>query len=264
MTQQEGHDMNRLVGKVAMVTGASRGIGAAAAKRLAAEGAAVAVAHHPDAHMASLASEVVDEIVRGGGQAIAVGADVTDEGQVDAMFATAADAFGDVDVVIANAGKGERGPWHEISVDNWDRVVAINLRGTFLCAKAAYPGMRRKGSGAIVTVSSVMAHLGMAGSLAYVSAKAGIVGLTRALAREAGQEGIRVNCVMPGAIRTEQEEDAFPGQADELAAKMAGLQSLPQRGFAQDLAGTFAYLASDDAAFVTGQTILVDGGWANR
>lgn len=256
--------MERLTGKVALVTGASRGIGAAVAERLAREGARVALGHHPGDEMTALAEGVAERIVTAGGQAMTVGADVTDESAVTGMVGQVADGFGDIDVLVTNAGGGERQSWDRLTADTWDRVIAVNLRSTFLCAKAVYPGMRRRGGGAIITVSSVMAHLGMAGSLPYVSAKAGIIGLTRGLAREAGPDGIRVNGVMPGGIRTEQEEEAFPGQEDELLARMVDVQCLPRRGYAEDLAGTFAYLASDDSAFVTGQVIAVDGGWVHR
>ena len=256
--------MERLSGKVTLVTGASRGIGAAVAERLAREGAVVALGHHPGDEMTALAQSVADRILAAGGQAMTVGADITDESAVDGMVARVAERFGDIEVLVANAGGGGGQAWHQVSADTWDRVVAANLRGTFLCAKAVHPGMRRRGGGAIITVSSVMSHLGMAGSLPYVSAKAGIIGLTRGLAREAGPDGIRVNCVMPGAIRTEHEEETFPGQEEELLTRMVDVQCLPRRGYAEDLAGTFAYLASDDSAFVTGQVIAVDGGWVHR
>lgn len=264
-TIDEGEKIvRRLEGRVALVTGASRGIGAAVAERFADEGAAVALGHYPDDEMGSLAEAVARRIRAGGGAAITVGADVTDETAVTAMVRDVAASLGDVDVLVTNAGGGDRRAWHEITGETWDRVLAVNLRSTFLCAKAAYDGMRRKNGGAIVTVSSVMAHLGMPGSLPYVSAKAGIIGLTRGLAREVGAEGIRVNCVMPGGIRTEQEEETFAGQEEELLAKMVKVQCLPRRGYAQDLAGTFVYLASDDSAFVTGQVVPVDGGWVHR
>lgn len=256
--------VRRLEGKVALVTGASRGIGAAVAERFADEGAAVALGHYPSDDMGSLAETVARRILGRGGSAITVGADVTDEAAVTSMVQDVTTSLGDLDVLVTNAGGGERQAWHEITAETWDRVLAVNLRSTFLCAKAVYDGMRRKEGGAIVTVSSVMAHLGMPGSLPYVAAKAGIIGLTRGLAHEVGADGIRVNCVMPGAIRTEQEEEAFPDQEAELLAKMVEVQCLPRRGYAQDLAGTFVYLASDDSAFVTGQVVAVDGGWVHR
>jgi 3-oxoacyl-[acyl-carrier protein] reductase len=250
----------RLENRVAIITGASRGIGAATAEAFAREGAAVAVNSLPDEEMESLAAEVVSRIESAGGTAIVVPADVSDPGQVEAMVDATRGAFGDPDIVVANAAYSERRPWHEMDVELWDRTLAVNVRGTFLCARAAYPGMRRLGRGSIITVTSVMFELGMAGSLAYVASKGAVIGLTRALAREVGGEGIRVNAVMPGAIRTEHEVERG-GDESESARRAAERQSLPRRGYAEDLTGTFVFLASDESAFVTGQVINVDGGW---
>ena len=217
-----------------------------------------------DDRMEALASEVVDRITGAGGAAMSVVADVTVPRQVDDMVERARSELGEVDVLVANAAFSERCAWNEIEIDQWDRTMAVNLRGTFLCARAVHPGMLRTGRGSIVTVTSVTVELGMAGLLDYVTSKAGIIGLTRALAREVGGDGIRVNSVMPGAIRTEHEVELDLTPADELERLMAERQSLPQRGFAEDLAGTFVYLASDDSAFVTGQVIAVDGGWIHH
>lgn len=255
--------MGRLEGKVALVTGASRGIGAAVARRFASEGAAVAINHLPGGGMEELAHQVVDELVADGHRAMTVAADVSHESQVADMVDRVRAEFGDTDVLVTNAAYSERSNWAGIDIEQWDRTFAVNARGAFLCARAVQEGMARRGSGVIITVSSVMAHLGMVGSLAYVSSKAAIIGFTRALAREAGPDGIRVNCVMPGAIRTEHEIELGVdlGAAERSAAER---QSLPRKGYADDLTGTFAYLASDDSAFVTGQVIAVDGGWVNR
>lgn len=256
--------MGRLEDRVAIVTGASRGIGAATAEAFAREGASVVINTIADERMDAMASEVVARITEAGGAAIKVVADVTVPSEVEAMVGRARDAFGDVDVLVANAAYSKRCAWNEISVEQWERTMAVNLRGTFLCAKAVHPGMLRKARGSIITVTSVTVDLGMAGSLDYVASKAGIIGLTRALAREVGSDGIRVNSVMPGAIRTEFEVELETIDEHELATLMAERQSLPQRGYAEDLAGTFVYLASDDSAFVTGQVIAVDGGWINH
>ncbi|WP_420445163.1 SDR family NAD(P)-dependent oxidoreductase [Candidatus Poriferisodalis sp.] len=256
--------MGRLDNRVALVTGASRGIGAAAAEAFAREGASVVINTIPDERMDAMASDVVSRITDAGGAAIKVVADITVPAQVEAMVADAQSAFGDVDVLVANAAYAKRSAWNEISVEQWDRTMAVNVRGTFLCAKAVHPGMLRKGRGSIITVTSVTVDLGMAGSLDYVASKAGVIGLTRALAREVGRDGIRVNSVMPGAIRTEYEVEIETETEDELAKRLAELQSLPQRGYAEDLAGTFVYLASDDSAFVTGQVVAVDGGWIHH
>jgi len=256
--------MGRLEDRVAIVTGASRGIGAAAAESFAREGASVVINTIPEERMDAMASEVVTRITNAGGTAIKVAADVTVSREVEELVDQAQSAFGDVDVLVANAAYSRRSPWNEISIEQWDQTMAVNLRGTFLCAKAVYPGMLRKGRGSIITVTSVTADLGMAGTLDYVASKAGIIGLTRALAREVGPDGIRVNSVMPGAIRTEHEEELEITDEAELARLMTERQSLPQRGYAEDLAGTFVYLASDDSAFVTGQVVAVDGGWINH
>ena len=255
--------VKRLQDRVAIVTGASWGIGAAAAEAFAAEGAKVVVNTLPEERMDRLAEGVVERIVAAGGQAIKVPADVAEPDQVDHMVARAQSAFGDVDILVANAAYSERMPWTEIDLAQWDRTMNVNVRGTFLCARAVYPGMLRAGRGSIITLTSVTVDLGMAGFLDYVSSKAGIIGLTRALAREIGKDGIRVNSVMPGAIRTEQEIELNFDER-ELAVLSAERQSIPRRGYADDLVGTFIYLASDDSAFVSGQVITVDGGWIHH
>ncbi len=191
----------RLEDRVAIVTGASWGIGAAAAEAFAREGARVVVNNLPDERMDALAQGVVDRINEAGGRAIKVAADISVPADVDHLVATAEDVFGDVDIMVANAAYSKRSAWNEISIEQWDKTMAVNLRGTFLCARAVHPSMLRLGRGSIITLSSVTVELGMAGILDYVSSKAGIIGLTRALAREVGGDGIRVNSVMPGAIR---------------------------------------------------------------
>jgi len=255
--------MGRLEGHVAIVTGASWGIGAAVAEAYAREGASVVVNNLPEDRMDSLAESVVERINQTGGKAIKVPADVSVPEEVDRMVAIAAKTFGDVSILVANAAYSERVAWNEISIEQWDRTMGVNLRGTFLCARAVYPGMLRIGHGSIITLTSVTVDLGMAGFLDYVSSKSGIIGLTRALAREVGGDAIRVNSVMPGAIRTEQEVELNFDER-ELASLSAERQSIPRRGYADDLAGTFIYLASDDSAFVTGQVITVDGGWIHH
>ena len=250
----------RLEGRVALITGASRGIGAAVAKLFATEGASGVVNTNPDAQMSKLADDVVASIKSKGGMAIKIAADISSEEQVAEMIATINREMGDVDILVTNAAYGIRKPWHEISVKQWDYTQAVNLRGAFLCAKACYPGMLRRKGGNIITVTSVTVELGMAGHLDYVSSKAALIGFTRALAREVGKDGIRVNSVMPGAIRTEQEV-ALGFDEEELKVLSAERQCIPRRGFADDLAGTFLYLASDESSFVSGQVINVDGGW---
>lgn len=252
----------RLDGRVAIVTGASWGIGAAVCEAFAAEGASVVINSVPDRRMVRLARDVAGRITANGGSAIVVPGDVSDPGDVAAIVGAAEDAFGDPDVLVANAAASHRDPWNEIEDDAWDRVFDVNVHGTYNCARAVYPAMLRRGRGSIITLTSVMAGLGMTGALAYVSSKAALIGFTRALAREIGSDNIRVNAVMPGAIRTEHEIE-MGGDPDEAAARLTGMQSLKRRGYAEDLTGTFVYLASDDSDFVTGQVLNVDGGWLN-
>ena len=249
-----------LEGRVALITGASRGIGAAVAKLFATKGASVVVNTYPDTQMSTLADDVVASIKSEGGKAIKIAADISSEEQVAEMIATTKRELGDVDILVTNAAYGIRTPWHEISVKQWDYTQAVNVRGAFLCAKACYPGMLRRKGGNIITVTSVTVELGMAGHLDYVSSKAALIGFTRALAREVGKDGIRVNSVMPGAIRTEHEVE-LGFDEEESKVLSAERQCIPRRGFADDLAGTFLYLASDDSSFVSGQVINVDGGW---
>lgn len=250
----------RLAGRVALLTGASWGIGAAVAKAFAEEGASVVVSYYPDTEMERLAGNVVQSIVDSGGRAIRLSADVTSRRQINDVLEATQREFGDVDVLVANAAYSNRLPWHQISAKQWDYTHAVNLRGAFLCAQACYEGMLRKGGGSIINVTSVTVELGMAGLLDYVSSKAGIIGLTRALAREVGQDGIRVNAVMPGAIRTEQEV-ALGFDEEELKLLSAQRQCLPRRGYADDLTGAFVFLASEESSFISGQVINVDGGW---
>ena len=255
--------MERLSGQVALITGGSRGIGAAVARRFAAEGAAVAINHPHDEAMRSLANALVDEIDRSGGRALAVEGDVSSEADVQAIVTQTSQEFGDIGILVANAAVSERRRWSDIELSGWEQTFAVNVSGAFLCARAVHPGMLRLGGGAIITVSSVMAHLGMTSSLDYVATKAALVGLTRSLAREVGPEGIRVNSVMPGAIRTEHEIELGEDEM-ALAERLRQLQCLPRRGYAEDLTGAFVFLASDDSSFVTGQVIAVDGGWVHR
>jgi 3-oxoacyl-[acyl-carrier protein] reductase len=251
--------VGRLQDKVAIVTGGSRGIGAAVCKAYGREGAKVVVNY---LHNAEMAQTVVDEINSGAGQAIAVQGDVAYRDEIFRMVEQAHLAFGAVDIMVCNAVHYPRHPWFEINEAEWDRVLAVNLKGALFCCQAVYPDMRARGQGVIITVTSVTVELGWGPFLHYVTSKAGLIGFTRSLAREVGKEGIRVNSVMPGAIRTEQEIIDFPDQ-DLLAEMMAQRQCLARRGLPEDLAGTFVYLASEDAAFVTGQVINVDGGWVH-
>ncbi len=249
----------RLAGRVALVTGGSRGIGAAVCRAYGREGARVVVNYQ---RAAEQAYQVVSDIQAAGGEAIAVQADVAQAADVSRMVATARAEFGPIDVLVANAAVYPRAPWDQLDEAQWDRVMAVNLKGAMLCAQQVCPDMRARGYGKIITVSSVTAELGWGPYLHYVTTKAGLVGFTRSLAREVGKAGIRVNCIMPGAIQTEQELADFPDQA-ELAAFLAERQCLPQRGVPEDMVGAFLFLASAESDFITGQLLNVDGGWVH-
>lgn len=252
----------RLAGEVALVTGAWRGIGAAVCRAYAAEGAAVAINYPPDLAAARAgAQRLAAELTAAGHGAIAVEADVADQPAVGRMAASTESQLGPVSVLVANAAASGRAPWTQIDLAAWNHVMAVNVTGALLCAQAVYPGMQRAGHGKIITVSSVMVQLGAVRALHYVTSKAALIGLTRSLAREVGPDGICVNAVMPGAIRTESEEELSADAPDVIAARQAVVQSIPRRGDAQDLAGAFVFLASRESDFVTGQVLAVDGGW---
>ena len=244
--------------RVAVVTGAARGIGAATALQFAREGSAVAVLDLDEQSCA----ETVDRIKASGGTAIAFGCDVADETQVDAVINKVAGELGGVDVLVNNAGVLRDNLLHKMSVSDWDTVMSVHLRGAFLCSRAAQRHMVAKRSGKIVNTSSVSA-LGNRGQANYAAAKAGIQGLTRTLAMELGPFNINVNAVAPGFIVTEMT-DATAARvgisAADMRAKAAEITPLRRVGRPEDIARVAGFLASDAASFITGQTIYVDGG----
>lgn len=248
-------------GRVALVTGASRGIGAAIARRLAADGMAVAVGSHPDGEMLAGATEVAASIRRSRGNAIVCVADISDTSAVDAMFSRCEEQLGHVDALVLNAAATARVSWEEISESDWERIAAVNLKGAFLCCRRAFGTGGQSNGGGVVAISSVLARVGAPNSLHYATTKAGLIGFTRSLARELAPRAIRVNCVMPGAIRTEDELETFPEALEAERAVLAN-QMLKWRGQPDDIAGAVSFLIGPDGAFLTGQTICVDGGWA--
>lgn len=255
----------RLAGRVALVTGASRGIGAAVAREFANEGAAVMINFPPDsASMERSAESLASELRSDGGVALAVCADVADRDQVERMVAAIDAAVGGVDILVNNAAQIPLADWSEITTAEWNRVQEVNMTGPLHCAQATFPHMRQQGYGKIINVTSVTVELGHTSKLHYVTSKAGVIGFTRSLAREVGGHGIRVNAVMPGAIRTEHELETFHGQAEKIDAMLFERQCLPYRGVAEDMVGAFLYLASSESDFVTGQILTVDGGWTHR
>jgi len=250
----------RLAGRVAIVTGAARGIGRAIVERLVGDGASVVFSYRSHAEEAAA---LADRLGAAGGSAVAVQADISVAADCDRLVATAIERFGRLDILVNNAAETDtHRDWTAISEADWDQVMAVNAKGLFLCFRAAHPHLVQSPAGRVVNIGSVTFRLGQARLLHYVSSKGAVVGFTRSLAREVGPSGITVNAVEPGAIRTEMEEELFPGQAEESARVMATRQSIPRRGEPEDVAGAVAFFASDDAAFITGQTLLVDGGWA--
>lgn len=253
----------RLAGKVALVTGASRGIGAAACRAFAREGAGVAVHHYPSEQMAAFAAEVVQDITRQGGTAVAVAGDVSSSAEIQRFVAQAEAALGPIEILVANHTHADplRRSWLEVDEADWDRMMEVNLRGTWLCCKAVYPSMRRLGGGRMIALSSNTVRSGWPVAIHYVASKAALIGFARSLSRQVGADNITVNTVLPGAISTEYEQE-HPG-SPERQAELMRRQTLQRRGGAQDVAGALLFLASDESSFVTGQAIVVDGGWTH-
>lgn len=244
--------MNRLHGKAAIVTGGNTGIGRAVALAYADEGADVAIAwiaREPDAHA------TVREIEKRGRRGLAVRTDVTEERDVQALTATVSETFGRIDVLVSNAGIQKAQPLTETSVEDWDRMIAVHLRGAFLCCRAVAPVMMAQRSGRIIVVSSQLAYLGRPRYTAYSAAKGGLLTFMRALAQELAPWGILVNSVAPGLIDT--GFDPLPEEVKQ--AHAAGLP-LGRLGTPTDLVGAFVFLASEESRYFCGQTLHPNGG----
>lgn len=240
---------------VALVTGASRGIGQAVALALAADGFSVAVNY---AASAGKAEAVADQIRRDGGSAIAVQADVGDVDAVAAMVAEVENELGAVTVLVNNAGITDDGLLLRMTADQWDGVLSTNLRSAFLCTKAVLRGMIRAKGGRIINISSVSGVAGNAGQANYAASKAGLIGFTKSIAKEVGSRGITVNAVAPGFIATDMTDALGDNVTDAAAAQI----SLGRLGEPEEIASVVGYLASDGASYITGQVIVVDGGLA--
>ena len=242
----------RLSGRVAIVTGGARHIGAAYARKLAEEGAAIVIADILDG------KPVADEIRAAGGKALALKIDVSDEADSGRMALETVKAFGRIDILVNNAAifiNIQRHPFYEITAGEWDRVSAVNIKGPFLCAKAVFPKMKEQKNGKIINISSSTAYWGTPNFLHYVTSKAALIGMTRSLAREVGEFGICVNAIAPGLV--EHEGQNAPKALTELQLKERSIKRLQTP---DDLMGTLVFLCSSDSDFMTGQTIVVDGG----
>ena len=235
--------------RVAIVTGGAQGIGKAIAKKLDAEGATVAVA---DLN-AEGAEQVASELERG----LAVAADVSSPESVEEMVKAVLDAHGRVDALVNNAAIVPFIPWADVDLEHWQKIIDTNLTGVYLCSRAVWTPMREAGYGRIVNISSNTFLAGTPNMNAYVAAKGGVVGFTRALATEVGADGITVNAVAPGLTASEGVLDSPHKEAFDFVQR---LQAIPRRGEPADIAPTVAFLCSEEAAWVTGQLIAVDGG----
>jgi len=247
----------RLAGKVAVVTGAAGGIGTACARRFAAEGARVVCVDVAEAVEATAA-----ELAAGGAEVAAVRADLSTRAGNDEAVRTAVERFGGLDVFHANAARQRIGRAEATGVEDWEAMEATNLRGVFFGAQAALPALRARGGGAILITASVLGIVGDADLPAYGAMKGGVRALARSLAAAHGPENIRVNTICPGDVDTPMVRDYFAFQPDPEAALRAVTDRYPLRRFAapEDVAAAAAFLASDDAAYITGTDLIVDGG----
>ncbi|NMM44493.1 SDR family oxidoreductase [Rhodospirillaceae bacterium KN72] len=248
--------MKMLDGKVAIITGASSGIGRAAALLFAQHGAAVVVGARRRTELDGL----VTEIEAGGGQAAAVDGDVTDEGFAMRLTETAVSKFGGLDIALNNAGTlGKTAPFREIDRASWEETLTVNLTGAFLCARKQLSAMEERGGGSLVFTSSIVGHtVGFPGMAAYAASKAGLVGLTQALAAEYGPKGIRVNALLPGGTDTDMGRES--ANTPEAMDFVKGIHALKRIAEPQEIAAAALFLASGMGSFVTGTAMLVDGG----
>ena len=247
-----------LAGKVAIVTGGSRGIGRAYVEALANAGAAVLIADVLEAEGAA----TVDAVKAKGQKAAFCKVDVSSLEATEAMAKAAADEFGGIDILVNNAAmfaslKG--GPMSDISIERWDKTMAVNIKGPWLCMRAVVPYMRKRGGGAIVNISSISAF-GMAYMLDYTASKAAVIGMTKSAASELGRDNIRVNAIAPGGTASEGYAEIMGGNMSAAEERAKTTQLIAAQIQPEDMAGTMLHLVSDGAKFITGQTIVVDGG----
>ena len=246
----------KLQGKVAIVTGGARGLGKAYAMRMAEEGAKLVIVDILDTR------PVQEDIEAKGGEALALQTDVTDEKGTEEMVRKAVEHFGKIDILVNNAAMFasiSKKPFYDISGSEWDQVISVNLKGTFLCSKAVYPQMEKQGKGKIINVSSGTFYKGIPFFLHYVTTKGGVIAFTRALAREVGDQGICVNAIAPGLTVSDGTAEN-PSYTDDYYKATVNTRCIKKIETPEDLTGTIVFLASDDSNMITGQTIVVDGG----
>src|SRR5262245_11898850 len=246
----------RFDGQVAIVTAGGSGIGAASARRFADEGAAVVVADLSGTRADAVASRIAQD----GGRAVSLKMDASDPEAVERTVRLALDRFGRLDVMMNNAGLAEPAPLDEITLESWNRVIAVTLTSVFLGMKYCLPVMRARGKGVIVNTASISGTGGDYGLSSYNAAKAGVINLTRAAAIENAKYNIRVNCVCPGAINTRAAQILGKDRADEFRRLQAVAHPLGRMGEPEEIANTVLFLASDEASFITGAAVVVDGG----
>lgn len=244
-----------LSGRIAVVTGAGGGLGRGICAALARDGAAIAAVDRSHDRLASLSGE----LAQSGSRAIEVTADVSDEQSVRRMADEVERQLGPAAILVNNAAVYPRRPWSEVSVLEWDEVMAVNARGYFLCAKALDGALRASGHGRIVNVASTTFLQGTEQLVAYVASKGAVLGLTRTLARELGPAGVTVNAIAPGAFPTDAEK--IHPDLEEYNRHVLAQQSIKRRGSPEDVGALVAFLAGDGASFISGQTVVIDGGW---
>ena len=244
-----------LTGRVAIVTGAGGGLGVGICDSLAAAGATVVAVGRTQETVEAAASRIQSA----GRTATSLVCDVSDAVQVEQMAQSVGERFGRIDILINNAAIYPRRSWTEISSESWDEVLDTNLKGYFLCAQAVFPWMKRQRSGRIVNIASITFFGGWPMLLDYVTSKGGIVGFTRALAREIGPDGVTVNAISPGAFPTDAEK--IHPNPEEYIQYVLDNQSIKRRGTPDDIGNLVVFLSSDGASFITGQLVKIDGGW---
>ncbi|MDD0977316.1 SDR family NAD(P)-dependent oxidoreductase [Pseudomonas fontis] len=250
----------RLANKVAIITGAQRGIGLAIAQRFINEGATVVLADVNDASAEALAlSDSAD-------RARSIRTDVSNDAQVKALMRQTLEHYGRIDILVNNAGIEFAKTVVTTTEDEWDQLMAVNLKGVFLCSRAVIPQMQQQGAGVIINIASELGLVGEAGVAAYCASKGGVVMLSKALAIDHGPQGIRVNCLCPGPVTTQLLEDVFASSADPgaMRAVFESQTVLKRLGRPEEVAAAAAFLASDDSSFMAGADLVVDGGWTTR